>query len=158
MSSNATMKKLAKAQAIHDISEKRVDGSVTHEDYQKLNELQSPEKQHRERRYNASVYLDTSDPEQFYLIVAAGTVISAVFEFNPKTCTAIDRTQNRMLMAAARTLLKDKGSLTKLATYRLEKMDLQEGCKFHPDNFGAVFAALAMAFTVNMPKSEEAIA
>ncbi len=121
-----------------------------------VNGSNEPEKQHRERRYNASVYLDTSDASQFYMIIAAGTVIHAVFEFNPSTCAAIDRSSNRMLMAAARTLLKEKGTLTKLATFRLESSTVGEKCQFHPDNFSAVFNSLAVCFALYMPKVEPA--
>ena len=117
---------------------------------------QAPEKQSRTRRYSAAAYLDTSDPNEFYIIVAAGSVVTGIFSFNPATCQAVDKSASRMMLNAARGLLRDKKSLVKLASYRLEQTDVTPGCPFHPDNFGAVFAAIASAFTVNMPKGENA--
>ena len=112
------------------------------------------EKQHRVRRYAANVYLDQSDPSEFYLIVAAGTVVYAIFSFDPATCKATNKSASRMMLAAARGLLKDKSQLVKLASCRLEKPDVTPGCKFHPDNFGEVFAALSAAFITFYPKSD----
>lgn len=110
----------------------------------------------RTRRYTASVYLDSSDATMFYFIVAVGSVIWSVFEFNPVSCAAVDRSANRMLMAAARGLLKDKASLTRLCTFRLDKQDVAPGCLFHVDRFGPVFTALFSGFNAHMPKPKEA--
>lgn len=122
------------------------------------NGADSPEKQSRIRRYSANVYLDASDPNEFYLIVAAGTVVYAIFSFEPATCKATNKSASRMMLAAARGLLKDKASLVKLATCRLEQTDVTPGCKFHPDNFGEVYSALAAAFVAFMPKADVATA
>ena len=112
------------------------------------------EKQHRARRYAANVYLDSSDPSEFYLIVAAGTVVYAVFSFEPATCKATNKSASRMMLAAARGLLKDKANLVKLASVRLEQSDVTPGCRFHSDNFGEVYSALFGAFLAFMPKSD----
>lgn len=112
----------------------------------------------RTHRYSANVYLDASDPAEFYLIVAAGTVVYAIFSFEPATCKATNKSASRMMLAAARGLLKDKSSLVKLASCRLEQTDVTPGCKFHPDNFSEVYAALAAAFVAFMPKADTATA
>ena len=166
MSAKSTIAKLAKEQAIHDISVKRAEGTATHEDFEKLEALKSAPvaaevaaalpKPRATRRFTANVWLDNSDPNAFYLIVAAGSTVWSVFEFNPATCTAADKSGNRMLMSAARGLLRDKSTLTKLASYRLERSDMTPGCLFHADNFGPVFASLAVAFTALMPKPASA--
>jgi hypothetical protein len=134
-----------------DEHDAKLPGIVTTTDLTVIEPDGAVEKQTRTRRYTASVYLDTSDPETFYLIVAVSSLIHAVFEFNPKTCTAVDKSQNRMLMNAARSLIKDKSTLTKLASIRLETPKLNDTCQFHPDNFSSVFMSLFAAFTGYMP-------
>lgn len=116
----------------------------------------APEASKRTRHYSATCYLDTSDASEFYLLIVAGGVVSGVFSFNPATCQAVDKSASRMMLAAARGLLKDKSTLVKLATYRLEATEVTPGCPFHADAFLSVFNALAVAFTLNMPRPENA--
>ncbi len=128
------------------------DATITPGNGQEL--FASPEK--RIRRYTANVYLDSSDKEAFYLIIAAGTIVFSVFEFDPATCTAKDKSASHMIMAAARGLLRSKGELTKLASIRLDTPEVTPGCKFHVDNFAPVFHSLFAAFNALMPRDPEA--